>query len=340
MPKHEMTGPPLQWVLQTVLLAVAIGIPQSVVAGVALLCSVGLAMAFEISSENQGAQTGWRRQFRALVAMAMAIIGYLLTRISAQLSLHLVGVSFLLVGLGGMLSGFPLPLTRLCSNPSSGRQNFVSLVVPTLLAAILLFRCVTIDGWSERELALLAVVSLYSLVLCGVRSYGAAQVTRVSMAVHAILGHAGIVCVLAGWETQFPDRAWNATSNFLPSAMVFWWLLAIETLACWIWWRCDLSVREPENSTLRGLPSRSAHVAGWLALLNVAGMLPLPGGVWRFHLVASLLLPQAQSVVTNLREPHPGFITLALGYACALLTLAIGFLHPGRDTSKRHVRTA
>ena len=52
----------------------------------------------------------------------------------------------------------------------------------------------------------------------------------------------------------------------------------------------------------------SVRLAESVARLSLAGLPPFPGAWWRFGMFMALALPHERSVLTNLIEPHHGFV--------------------------------
>ncbi len=262
-------------------------------------------------------------------------IGFWLGLQSENALMHEIGVVCCLTGIGGMLGWFPVPS---CTLPIQAEKESSSLKIEFLLsvlfAANLLFRCVQSGEWNEREIAVLAVISLLSLVMCGFRLMGTITIPqRCQLSILTILSHANIATVLLGWQKLHLDRNWSASSNILTAENLFLSILFIESFAVLLllWGGSMIKVgkgKEIEAPLPRTFQNQipTGSLAAILGVLILSGFPFFPGAWWRFKLTAALLLPHEQSLITKLSEPHHGFVSLALGYGFCSLIVAIGHL--------------
>ncbi|WP_417847208.1 hypothetical protein [Thalassoglobus sp.] len=249
--------------------------------------------------------------------------------------IHQVGVICCLTGIGGMLGWFPVPrATPLFTSDNSIASLVTETLLPVLCAAIFLFRCVENGGWSERDLAILSVVSLFSLAISGLRLMGTlSPQQRCRLSSLTILSQANIVTVLFGWQRIFPDRNGSASSNIISAEYLFLTILIVETSAVLLLvWGC----KDAPDDQAKGFTSilyrkfraviPNGSLAAMTGVLVLSGFPLFPGSWWRFKLLTALILPYEQSMITQLSEPHLGFVALALGYAACSLIVAIGQL--------------
>ncbi len=289
---------------------------------------------FVLDRDRTSLKKSLRRGTPQLVASILLAVGFWVGLESADRWIHQIGVILTIVGVGGLLGWFPLPQGR-GRNVVNERlsDQLVTTLIPVAIVALLLYRCVQQGNWSEAELAMLAVVSLFTLALCGVRLMGELTVERrCRLSMLTILSNANLASVLSGWELLHPDRAWLATSNLPSGQELFCSILVVETLAALVILMSfctlfrDTESSHPESS-LSGIFRRNSIIGGSLlfGVFTLAGLPPLAGAWWRFAFLSSMLLPQERSVVTTLPEPHPGFITLGITYAA--ITLIVALVH-------------
>lgn len=241
---------------------------------------------------------------------------------SPDVQQHQLGVLLILTGIGGMLGWFPLPYIHPRSEAhrsSEGITTELTLIgnslLPVIISALFLFRAIQRNPWSESELALLAVISIYSFSLSAIRlSATFSSTERCQLVTLMLLSKANIATVLAGWERIHPDLDWALTSNLPSGQVLFFAILVIDALGL--------------ISLVFGLhfKGRLANSAAILGMLSLGGVPPFPGAWWLFALFSVLLLPHQRSVVTHLLEPHDGTIALAVGYAAASLLAMLGHL--------------
>ncbi|QDT33065.1 hypothetical protein [Thalassoglobus polymorphus] len=282
-----------------------------------------------IESHNGSSHVNW------VVPSILLGSGFWIGLSSEDAFLHQVGVIGCLTGIGGMLGWFPVPrATTLFSNEDSIASLVTGTLLPVLCAAIFLFRCVEDGGWSERDLAILGVVSLFSLAISGLRLMGPlSPQQRCRLSILTILSQANIVSVLLGWQKIFPERNGSASSNIISSENLFLTILIVETSAVLLLiWSC----RSDSNDQTQGFRSTlfrklrpvlpNGSLPAIAGVLTLSGFPLFPGSWWRFKLLTALILPYEQSMITQLSEPHLGFVALALGYAACSLIVAIGQL--------------
>lgn len=307
---------------------------------------------FVLDRDRTSLKNSLRRGIPQLVASALLGVGFWVGLQSADRFIHEIGVILTIVGVGGLLGWFPLPQGR-SRNIVRERlsDQLVTSLIPVVIAALLLYRSVQQGNWSEAELAILTVVSLFTLALCGVRFIGELTVERrCRLSVLTILSNANLASVLSGWELLHPDRNWSATSNLPTGQELFISILVVESLATCVMlagFRALLLDDELSHSeaSLAGVFQRSPLIGGsiFIGVFTLAGLPPLAGAWWRFAFLSSMLLPQERSVVTTLTEPHPGFVALGIAYAAITLIVAIGHLRlfrvmaldPPKDSSQQ-----
>ena len=310
-----------------------------------------------LDRDRTSLKNSFRRSGPQLLASTLLGIGFWVGLSSSDRTIHEVGVILTIVGVGGLIGWFPLPLGR-SRNVVRERisDQVATTLIPVVIAALLLFRCVQQGGWSEAELATLAVVSLFTLALCGVRLHGELSIERrCRLATLTILSNAGIAIVLSGWELLHPDRNWAGTSNLPTGAELFVSILVVESLAALVMLVSFQAVFQNNDvphleSSLTGIFHRSPVLTTSIlfGVFTLAGLPPLAGAWWRFALLSSLLMPQERSVVTGLSEPHHGFVALAVAYAGIVLIVAVGQMRlfhvivadPSAESSQDSMRPA
>lgn len=275
----------------------------------------------------------WRAFPAQIFGSLLLGIGFWYFLPTAEPLLHRAGVVLLIVGIGGMLGWLPIPQgdspTR---SPDELLQQFSTCLIPVCLAAVLVNHSIRELQWSERELAILAVISLLSLATCGLRLLGPLTIEqRCRITQLTILGNANIASVLMGWELLHPGRDWSHSTNLPTGLQLFYCLLLLESLAVLLL-NVGLSRILPNSES--PLPEASLVALGKLKFLNLlsilcgalslAGLPPFPGSWWRFGLLSALILPQQTSIVTQVSEPHDGFIMLTIAYAGVSLLIALG----------------
>lgn len=114
---------------------------------------------------------------------------------------------------------------------------FTGRLTSVLLGATLLQSLIHHTLWSERELAIVAVVSLCILILTAIRLRDVdSALEQLHLATCLLYGNAGIASVLAGWEKLHPDRLWSITSNLPSGDWLFAAILVTEASALFAWY--------------------------------------------------------------------------------------------------------
>lgn len=284
-------------------------------------------------SAEQGLKSSVRSAMPMVLSSLLLAAGFWIGISASDQFTHQVGIVLLCVGVGGLTGWFPVIAKTEFQVNKAPLSNFVShSLIPVCLGALFFFRCVHAFEWNEEDLALLAVVSLFSLAVCGIRLMGSLSIQqRMQLSILTILCNANIATILSGWEKLFSERTWEATSNIPSGAVLFVAVLITESTAVVLMLFCLRGVPKPNSSELTEaelVQELNAH--RWLRKLflignlSLAGFPLLPGALWRFALLMALTLPHQRSNVTQLAEPHLPFIYLAIGYMLVTILSSVG----------------
>lgn len=287
-----------------------------------LVLQIAVLPEFVLGIRRHSLMMAIRQDLLLLTGSVLYTGGFWMFLNSPDTQLQQTGVLLILTGIGGMLGWFPLPYIQPRSEAHHGTQGITTVLtligdtlLPVIIAALFLFRVNQRNPWSESELALLAVISIYSLTLTAIRLSSTFDTSkRCQLAILMVLSKANIATVLTGWERIHPDLDWELTSNLPSGQFLFLTILVIDSLGI-IVLVCGLHFR-----------GRLGDAAAILGTLSLAGVPPFPGAWWQFALFSVLLLPHQRSVVTQLLEPHDGMIALAVGFAAASLLTLLGHL--------------
>jgi NADH:ubiquinone oxidoreductase subunit 2 (subunit N) len=200
-------------------------------------------------------------------------------------------------------------------------------LLPLLTAGMSLFRDAQVRPLADQQQFLLVVCAAFPLAICSIRLLFEERLSRrlvlSSLATFSVLA---VAIALMSWQAAHPSRDWSITSNFPGGQQLFLSILACETLAlltvaCSFLVIANESEGEQFAQTLTGACWRrpGASIPLLIGLCSLAGIPPFPGFWWRFGLVAGLMLPRRQSLLTRVVEAHGGFTVLV----CLLVVLLI-----------------
>lgn len=314
-----MAFSPLFAVLQVMLVLVASMVNQHWLGWLAFQLSIGL---IEIRRHRLSPPASMVEIIAPFTGSLLLAVGYWGLWPLENSFLHQTGLAMMLVGIGASLRWFPIPETAPYSRHFSARGELIwDSLCPVLLAALFLNRSVQTVSWSEAELGLLAVVSLFSFGLSGLRLTGQlSPQQRLRLLILNILSQANIATVLMGWEILHTDWNWSESSNLPTGLTLFMVILIVESLASVL---VDFTDSSRTDVDLNAKPHWFLTGMNVIGNWNLAGIPPTPGGIWRVTMWSVLLLPQATSNVTHLPEPHPGFVSLSICFiTCSSLVMA------------------
>ncbi|MBT5018281.1 MAG: hypothetical protein HON04_06000 [Planctomicrobium sp.] len=275
---------------------------------------------------SAGSSTRFTRVLPIILSNVLLASGFWFGLPSNDLFTHQAGIVLMCVGVGGLTGWFPV----------FGKQNtqkrLSRSLIPICLAAIFFYRTVQTFIWSEQDLALLAVISLFSLAICGIRLMGPLLMEqRIHFSILTILSNANIATILIGWEKLFPARTWIGTSNIPSGKFLLIAILVTESFAAILMILSHQRFIKEENGNLNEtdfvIKMNSSPWLGKIFLagnLSMAGFPMFPGSIWRFALLAALILPHEKSNVTQLAEPHRAFIFLAIVFMLATILVTLG----------------
>lgn len=254
---------------------------------------------------------------------------------TATSALRTIGIILLLGGLGGMLGWFPFP--RVVSRSRSAAFPVMVLgsrFLPLLTAGVFLERLIELRPLTDSQIFLIVVVAMFSLLICSTRLHLETRLSRrLSLAALSTLCFLVVAVCLLNWERTHPARAWSASSNLPGGRSLFISILGCEAagilaLAAGYW----VLLPQGEETDFVEPLAGSVWRRPWLSLpiltgaLSLAGIPPFPGCWWRFSLLAALILPHRQSILTRLSERDYGFVLLALTVLLAWIINGLGHL--------------
>lgn len=235
-------------------------------------------------------------------------------------------------GMGGLLEWFPFPRV------STFHQNIVETIpgrlVPSIAAAVVFWKLISLTGMSEPSLAWFAIAALFTLLFSALKIMGETSLSRkASLIPITILSHSLIAALLMGWVQLHPRRTWTATSNFPSASSFFITILVCETIACIAFVAgCRLLAPQADYEVSDDLLSGLIKQKPWAgtivlaSLVSLAGLAPMAGFWWRFLVTSALLLPHRQSTLNGLTEAHAGLTTFAIALVLIWLLLAAGYI--------------
>lgn len=319
------------FLFQVALLAAAIFLPQSWVCWTVLQLSLLPLFVLNTIDSEEGSTFCWNLPL--FLSSLLLGIGYWFGLPATDAFTHQAGIAFVCVGVGGMTGWFPVSTISHFRKRNDRLAYLLSLgLLPICMAALFFRRTVAEFFRDEQDLALLAVISLFSLAVCGLRLLGPLQIDqRIRYSIFTILGNASIATVLYGWERLHPDNLWHQTSNIPDATALFAAVLLVESAGVLLMTVSAQKVVRNFERDVDELDFVERIVASrWLGKLflagnlTVAGFPAMPGSLWRFALIAALVLPHHRSNVTGLAEPHTAFITLAIVYLLTTIIVMLG----------------
>jgi len=295
-----------------------------------------LALMFYGRNSDTPAVPLWKRHPSLLVGSLFFGIGMLLMTGAESVSIWgLIGMVFLIVGLGGMLKWFPFP--RVQSSPVD--SDPIATVIghrflPMLTAATLCWRLAERQPFSEQQMFLLIVAGMFSLAMISVRQrYEESFSRQFSLTACSLMSLLLFPLFLQNWEWKHPGQTGTPISGLPTGESLFLAILLCEGTAILLWFagQRQLLGTGPESDVLESLSGvvRRRPVSSlpfFVALCSLSAMPPWPGFWWRLGLLAACLLPHRQSDLTHVNERDISTVFLAALLLILLILNSLGHL--------------